>query len=72
MTKEELDRMRKAVEQFELISSIARKLINTDPGFLSPTIAFARAIRAAADDAVIALGIETDHAEEEEHDHANA
>lgn len=70
MTKEELDRMRKAVEQFELISSIARKLINTDPGFLSPTIAFARAIRSAADDAVIGLRVEADHAEEQ--NHANA
>lgn len=70
MTKEELERMRKAVEQFDLISSIARELINADSGYLNPTIAFARTIRAAADDAAIALRVEADYAEE--HDHANA
>ena len=70
MTKEELDRMRKAVERFELISTITREIIKTEPEYLSPTIAFARAIRAAADDAVTGLSVEADHAEE--HDHANA
>lgn len=70
MTKEELKRMRKAVAQFERISNITREIINTDPNFLSSTIAFARAIRAAADGAAIALRVEADHAEK--HDHANA
>ena len=70
MTKEELDRMRKAVERFELISTIAREIIKTEPEYLTPTIAFARTIRAAADGAAIALRVEADFAEE--HDHASA
>lgn len=70
MTKEEIARMRKAVEQFEQIEKAAQELVNKEIDYLTPISAFARSIQATAGEASIVLKVAADYAEE--HDHANA
>ncbi len=63
MTKEEIDRMRKAVEKFGQIEKAAQELVNMEIDFLTPVSAFARSIQTVASEASIVLKVASDYAE---------